>query len=136
MTQRGTDCALRDTGRTGRIMSVQATTGSPAGVRAIRATRWVLTLCAVATPLLSAWLGVHTLALHLESLQPDGDLEAGGNFAIGVLGFELVIVNYLGSALILGGLWRWVGRNPMWVLLVVTCASLTITLAVVGLNWE
>ena len=52
-----------------------------------------------------------------------------------VLLVELVFLNYVGSGLFLGGLWRWVGRHPLSVLLVVACTSASITLTGVAVNW-
>ena len=55
-------------------------------------------LCALATPALAAYSGVRLLATELAGRQPDGDLEAGGGFALAVLLVELVVVGYLVSA--------------------------------------
>ena len=102
---------------------------------AARLGRLLLIAAAVVAPVVTAWLGVHELALHLESLQPDGDLEGGGSFALGVLLVELVLVNYVASVVLVLALWRWVGGSPLRCLLTVVGASVTTTAIGVALSW-
>lgn len=99
------------------------------------ATWWLVVPAALATPLVVVWFGVHRLALNLESLQPDGDLEAGGSFAIGVLAVELVLLCSVASAVAVAVLWRWIGRRPLAVLLTVVGVSAAITAVGVARSW-
>ena len=98
--------------------------------------RALLVVLAAVVPLLTAYVGIHRLAAHLAGQQPDGDLEAGGGFALAVLLGELVLLSYVASGLLLAVLWRWVGGSPVRALLVVTGASVVVTGVLVGLTWE
>lgn len=93
-------------------------------------------LCAVATPALAAYAGVELLATELAGRQPDGDLEAGGGFALAVLLVELVAVGYLVSAGAVLVLWRWIAGRPLAILATVALASLVVVLAGVVLAWR
>ncbi len=98
------------------------------------AARSVVLLCALAIPALVAYAGVRLLALELESRQPDGDLEAGGYFAIAVLLVGLVLVAYLVSGFSVLALWRWVSGRPVAILGTVTLASLMVVIVGVALS--
>ncbi|HET7901036.1 MAG TPA: hypothetical protein VFL59_07590 [Candidatus Nanopelagicales bacterium] len=97
--------------------------------------RGAAVLAALAAPLLIAWYGIHVLALHLESLQPDGDLEPGGNFALLWLAGLMLLLNYLGSGLVALAMYAWQGGRPMVLLATVVASSSAITLLLVALNW-
>jgi hypothetical protein len=96
----------------------------------------VVVLAAIAAPLLVSWLGIRTLALHLESLQPDGDLEAGGGFAIAVQAVVLAVLAYLGSGLAALGVVAWRGWRPGQLLAATVATSAVITVPVIALSWS
>ena len=101
-----------------------------------RAGRVLLIILAAVTPSLVPYVGIRYLAAHLASLQPDGDLEAGGGFALAVLLGGVVLLAYATSALMLAVLWRWVSGVPWRALVVVVAASAVVTWLLVALNWS
>jgi hypothetical protein len=98
--------------------------------------RAIVVLAALVVPLLIAWYGIHVLALHLESLQPDGDLEPGGSFALLVLAGVVLLLSYLGSALAALATFALQGERPLVLLATVVVTSTAITLLLVALNWR
>lgn len=90
----------------------------------------------VVTPALLAWAGVRLLADELASRQPDGDLEAGGGFALAVLLVELVLAAYLVAAVTLGLLWSRGAGRPIPALGVVALASGAVVVTGVALSWR
>jgi hypothetical protein len=106
------------------------------GARAVRVAVGVVeVLLAVAIPALLAWVGVRVLAAELAARQPDGDLEAGGGFALAVLLVELVLAAYLVAAVVLAALWRHVARRPFAAPAVVALAAGAVVLVGVALSW-
>jgi hypothetical protein len=73
---------------------------------------------------------------QLQSLQPDGDLEPGGNFAMLMAMAATVFACYVVSLLAVLVLWSRVTAHAWSVLLTVVGASLVVTGIAMALNWR
>jgi hypothetical protein len=73
---------------------------------------------------------------QLQSLQPDGDLEPGGNFAMLVAMAATVVSCYVVSLLAVLALWSRATAHAGSVLLTVLGASIVVTAIAMALNWQ
>ena len=108
----------------------------PRGTLARRSGRGVLLLCAAVAPGVVAYAGMLLVVRQLQSLQPDGDLEAGGNFAMLMALVVTVFACYLVSWLAVLVLWSRVTAHAWSILLTVTGASVVVTGIAMALNWQ
>jgi hypothetical protein len=110
----------------------------PRGLGAFAASlgRGVVLLVAAVAPAGVAFGGMLVVLWRLQSLQPDGDLEPGGNFAMLMALVVTVFACYVVSWLAVLVLWSRATSHAWSILLTVVGASLVVTAISMALNWQ